>query len=341
MTFKTLCLAIGATAFMATTAHADETVEIRDFVGTINWTNGPLEADVTDNADKVDVSTRSGLMIDGGIDDIDNQGCKNTYANWSWDWGKKKSEGTYGGYKDLKDYPVIDVTLPEDTTLIVRNSVLFTIGEPNVGSADLELVSCGNVKLGRIDGDLKLISRGSADLDFGEAASADIEIRGSSDIDGGDISGAVVLNSRGSGDVDLGDIGSLTADLRGSGDLDVGDVDGDFAGGSRGSGDIDVGDIRGDMVFVARGSGDLETGDVFADNVEIEVSGSSSLQIDGGEIEALMVKASGSSDITVEGKVTDANLRASGSSEIYVDRVTGVAELKTSGSADIEIDERD
>lgn len=326
---------------LSSQAHAGETVEIQNFVGTIHWANGPLEAVIMKNGDKIDVETEAGLVIDGGIEEIDEKACRAAYAKWSLDWGKKTREGTYGGYEGLKDYPVLKLSLPKDTDLVVRNAVLFTLGEADIGSADLHLNYCGNITLGRIAGDLTLNATGSSDLSFGEAASANLNLRGSGDVDGGDITGAVTLDSRGSGDVDLGDVGPLTADLRGSGDLDVGDVSGDFAGGARGSGDVDMGDIRGDVVFISRGSGDWDTGDVTAETVEIEVSGSASLEIGGGDIKRLSVTATGSSDITIDATVGDANVRTSGSGDVEIERVTGRVETKSSGSGKIKIDQRD
>lgn len=324
----------------ANVAQAGETVEIRNFVGTINWTNGALDSQVSENKGETKVSTQGGFLIDGGLTDIDGDGCRNTYVKWSWDWGKKERNGTHGGYKNLKDYPIVDISLPEDAELVINNAIIFAFGSPNIGSAELDLDYCGKVILGDIDGGLVVKARGSADLTFGTARDADIENLGSSDVEGGDISGDVVITSRGSGDVELGSLGSLTADIRGSGDVKTADISGDFAVGSQGSGDVESGDISGNVVIVVRGSGDVETGSLYSDAVEVEASGSSSIDLGGGQVEDLNVKASGSSDVTVDATATKAVLRATGSSEIYVERVTGVAETKSSHSADITIDDR-
>jgi len=338
-TLITTCLLV-STGLAASAAQAGETVEIRNFVGTINWTNDALDAQISENKGETKISTQGGLLIDGGLTDIDGDDCKNTYAKWSWDWGKKERNGTYGGYKNLKDYPVVDISLPEDTELVIHNAVIFTFGSPNIGSADLDLDYCGKVTLGDIDGDLVVKARGSADLTFGTARGAEIESLGSSDVEGGDVSGDVVITSRGSGDVELGSLGSLTADIRGSGDVETADISGDFAVGSQGSGDVESGDISGNVVIVVRGSGDVETGSLDSDAVEVEASGSSSIDLGSGQVEDLNVKAGGSSDITVDATATKAVLRATGSSEIYVERVTGAAETKSSHSADITIDDR-
>ena len=114
-----------------------------------------------------------------------------------------------------------------------------------------------------------------------------------------------------------------------------------FVASSSGSGDIKAGDILGDLRVKTRGSGDFEAGDIIANNVDMSSGGSSSMTLDDGKIENLIIIASGSSDISLDADILNADLRASGSSDINLERVTGELTQKTSGSADISVRHRD
>ena len=154
-----------------------------------------------------------------GVEDLSKDGCKGYYGRSSWSWGGKSRKGNFGGYKDLDSFPVLNLTFPDTTKLVIENVIIFTNGRPDVAKADLYFSQCGNVKLGDISGELSLISRGSTDLEFGNATRIDIEASGSGDVIGGSISGEAQIVSRGSSDVKLGDIGYLSAETSGSGDI--------------------------------------------------------------------------------------------------------------------------
>ena len=349
-----------STSLTAFQAYADEVVKIENFIGTINWENGALSAEVEKN--KKDTSIQKGeiFLIDGGVEDLSKDGCKGYYGRSSWSWGSKSRKGNFGGYKNLDSFPVLNLTFPASTNLVIENAIIFTNGRPDVAKADLYFSQCGNVKLGDVSGDLSLISRGSTDLEFGNAARIDIEASGSGDVIGGSISGEAKIASRGSSDVKLGDIGYLSAETSGSGDIeagkisgplkasshgsgnfDVGDISGEFVASSSGSGDIKAGDILGDLRVKTRGSGDFEAGDIIANTVDMSSGGSSSMTLDDGKIENLIIIASGSSDVSLDADILNAELRASGSSDINLERVTGELTQKTSGSADISVSHRE
>jgi len=339
--FKNILLAsaVAMSLGAAPAAFAGDQLEIRNFVGTINWSNGPMNVDVKKNAGDTDISGRSNITVDGGFDDIDNSACKSSYGNYSFDWFGKKKEGNFGGYEDLDDFPVLEITMPEDTDLIIENSVVFSDGTPNVASADLELRYCGQVTLGDVENTLALDSRGSADLRVGNTGQIAASLKGSGDLTGGD-SGDVILNSRGSGDVELENIASLEADSRGSGDLDVSNVSGDVEISSYGSGDAELESVDGSLSYSGRGSGNLDVSSVSGEAISVESYGSGDVDISGGEVASLKMTARGSATLEFDGTAENAELRASGSGDIYADRVTGDADIRTSGSGDVDIDNR-
>lgn len=331
-------VALVGTAF-APAAFADETLEIRDFIGSITWSNGPMSVDVEKNRGDTKISGRSSVTVDGGIDEIDGKDCKSSYGSYDLDWFGKRKEGRFGGFDDLEDYPVLNITLPNDATVILSNSVIFTEGAPDIADADLELRHCGKVTLGDIENTLALDSRGSADVTVGQTGQIAANMRGSGDLDGGD-SGDVIIKSHGSGDVELGDIASLEINLHGSGDLEVGDVDGSVDITSHGSGDAELNDVSGSLSYSGNGSGDFEAASISGSRVYLKSHGSGDIDIGGGDVETLEIVVRGSATVDFSGEAETANLKASGSGDIYVNRVSGVADIKTSGSGDVDIDER-
>ena len=339
--FKTATISSAACAILAAApaSFATDSLEIRNFIGSINWSNGALSADIKKNAGETEITGRDSIIVDGGQENIDGSDCKSSYGQFDLDWFGKRKEGHFGGYKNLDELPVLNITMTEDTKLILRDSIVFTNGTPNIGEAELELRHCGKVNLGDVDGLLALDSRGSADVKVGRTGEIVANLKGSGDLTGND-SGDVLIKSHGSGDVELGDLRSLEMELHGSGDLSVADIDGDVALSSHGSGDVDLNDVDGSLSYSGHGSGDLDVAIVEGDRLNLKSQGSGDIDIGGGAVESLDVIARGSASIEFSGEAETANLRASGSGDIWVNRVTGVAEIKSSGSGDVEIDER-
>ena len=87
----------------------------------------------------------------------------------------------------------MNVMLPANMDLIIRDSVLFTQGKPDVAHADIHLNHCGSIDLGDIQGALMLQSRGSVDVSVGDTGQINAELRGSGDLSGED-SGEVLSN---------------------------------------------------------------------------------------------------------------------------------------------------
>ena len=318
---------------------AADQLEIRDFVGTINWSNGPMSVEIEKNAGETEISGRRSVVVDGGQNKIDGSDCQSAYGRYDINWFGKRKQGNVGGYKNLEDLPVLNITLPEDAKLILGNSIVFTAGAPNIAEADLALSYCGDVTLGDISGQMALDSRGSADVDIGKSGQLVASLKGSGDLAGGD-SGDVLIKSHGSADIDLGDVKSLEAALHGSGDLSAGVVGGAAELSSQGSGDVELDEVNGRLSYASYGSGDLDVSAVTGASLEVESYGSGDIDIGGGEVDELIATVRGSATIEFSGEAQTANLRATGSGDIYIDRVAGAAEIKTSGSGDVEIDNR-
>lgn len=339
--FKSAIAGSAALVMMAVSpaAFAGETLEIKDFIGTIAWSNGPLSVEVTKNAGDTEISGRSSILVDGGIDKINGQDCGSSYGRYDLNWFGKRKEGRFGGYKNLEDYPELNITLPSDVTLLIQNSVVSTDGTPDLSNVELELRHCGDVTLGNVENTLALDSRGSADVSVGNTGQIVANLRGSGDLEGAN-SGDVLIKSHGSGDVDLGDLASLDISLHGSGDLETGDIAGGVDISSHGSGDIGLNHVKGDVSYSGHGSGDLDVSSITGSTANLKSHGSGDVDIGGGEVDRLEIIARGSATIRFSGEAETANLQASGSGDIFVGRVSGDATVKTSGSGDIDIGER-
>jgi hypothetical protein len=194
--FKSAIIGSAALAMMAVSpaAFAGETLEIRDFIGTITWSNGPLSVDITKNAGDTQLRGRSSLVVDGGVEKINGRDCGSSYGRYDLNWSGKKKDGHFGGYKNLEDYPELNITLPRDATLLIENSVVFMDGTPDLLNAELELRHCGNVTLGNIENTLALDSRGSADVTVENTGQIAANLRGSGDLEAGN-SGDVLIKS--------------------------------------------------------------------------------------------------------------------------------------------------
>jgi len=328
-----------APASFAQDSLDENSLEIRNFIGSIYWSNGPLSAEVQKNPGDTKISGRAIITVDGGHSKIDGSDCKSAYGRYDFDWFGKKKEGHFGGYKGMEDLPVLKVTLPENTKLILRESIIFTDGAPDIGAADIELSYCGKLTLGDIDDTLALNSRGSADITVGKTGQIVAYLKGSGDLTGGE-STDVLIDSRGSADVELENLTSLEISIHGSGDVKTGDIDGEVKVKSHGSGDTELGHVDGSLSYSGHGSGDLDVASVDGAFLELSTHGSGDIDIGGGRVGKMTARVHGSGNTDFSGEAETANLRVSGSGNIQVNRVTGAVETKTSGSGDVDIDER-
>lgn len=324
---------------IAPAAFAADSLEIRNFIGSINWSNGPTSVEIQKNAGDTKISGRSDVTVDGGFEKIDGSDCKSSYGSFDIDWFGKKKEGRFGGFENLEDLPVLNITVPSDTKLVIRNSVVFTEGSPDIDEADLELRHCGRVSLGDVENTLALDSRGSADVMVGRTGQIAANLKGSGDLTGGN-TGDVIVKSHGSGDVELGNAASLEMSLHGSGDFEAFDVTGPVEVSSHGSGDVELNDVEGSLTYSGHGSGDLEVASVIGSQLYLKSHGSGDIDVGGGEVDELNIIVRGSATAEYSGEAKTANLSSSGSGDILVNRVSGVADIRSSGSGDVEIDGR-
>ncbi len=330
---------------MSTTALANDgqVLEIKNFIGTIEWSNGPeLEADIVRENDTLDLTMSDNkLVVDGGLEEVDTTNCRGYSGKYSfsWSWGKKedgkKSQGRFGGYKDLDEFPKLKLTIPADVDVIINESIPFTYGAPDVGSLSSETRGCGDIEIGNAQDFIKIKSSGSGDFTAANVPEAEISLRGSGDIELGDID-SLVLNLSGSGDGSVVSAGSAEISIKGSGDVEIGDVSGDLFADSHGSGDMNFGSVRGDLAYKGRGSGDFYADSAYG-RVSLELKGSGDAEIDAGDVSELYITASGSSNVEFGGTAATANLRVSGAADIEVERVTGELVQSDSGAADIDV----
>jgi|GEM_PF-1368066 len=344
---KSAIFALPLLGLAAPAALADQPTElvIQDFIGSINWSNGGENLEVSDrkNARSLDVSTENNITtFDGGVKDLDGDKCESLNGSYDLSFFGKKNKGTFGGYEDLEDYPSLTLGLPADTKLTVKNSIIFTQGEPDIRAADLELIHCGQMNLGNVAGDLRVEGRGAADLSFLDASYLAITMSGSGDVEANDI-GFISAKSHGSGDLEIRQAGDVDITTAGSGDVEIETITGSAIIETSGSGDYEIGSAAGSLDYRSSGSGDLELGQIGGqgDNrVGLKSSGSGDIYIGSGEISELFITVSGAADAEINAIVQDAVAKASGAADITIDTVKGSLKKSTSGASDIDVDHR-
>lgn len=329
-------------------AGADEKPEvlIEDFVGTIIWSNGGQQAEITNRkkASSVDAANEgNGLIINGGVRSPDGDKCQGYGGSYNFSFfGNKEKKGILGGYEDLEDYPTLTLSLPVDASLKLRNSIVFSQGTPDIYSADLSLIHCGTINLGRLGGELNVEGRGATDLRFVEARTLNSQMSGSGDIKA-ESAEYLKSKSNGSGDLEIEKTGNADVQTSGSGDVEIKTISGSAIIETSGSGDYEIGSIAGSLDYRGSGSGDLELGEIGGqeeNRVGLKSAGSGDIYIGRGEITDLYIEVSGSADAEINAIVRDVVARASGSADISIDTVTGSLEKTTSGSSDIDVDHR-
>jgi len=348
----TSCLAL-----LANTANAKDapTLTIKNFIGTIDVKTGDYDKVTVTNADGADVSRLGASVLIDDDQTIKKANCRksNTSIKISvggWKWYKLKRS-----YKNLKEYPQLKITAPENTHLVIDNAIIFGDVD-NIGSADIQLRSCSDLDLSNVDGHIDLRIAGSGDLTMENAGTGDIRIAGSGDFTAqhmqsveialagsgdvqiGDIVGTATIGSAGSGDNKIGSVGGdFSFSGAGSGDLDVGNIGGDADITTAGSGDVEIGRLEGNLSYTSGGSGDFDADFVGGEKLSSKSGGSGTVEIDGGNVTELYIKVGGSGDARYDGKSTNANLYAGGSGEITIREPSGTLVKEKHGSGSIHI----
>jgi hypothetical protein len=227
----------------------------------------------------------------------------------------------------LKDYPSIQVTVPEGTDITVDGIASYlTVGSTNadfvsektiyvegsvgdVERADVHITGAGELTFGKVTNDLEAKISGSGDLSFNSAATADLSISGSGDINVNEVLGDTSAAIRGSGDIEVTSIlGSADLSISGSGDISTGKVGKGADASIRGSGDIQVAEVNGPSSVTISGNGDVD--------------------FKGGRAEDLTVKITGSGDFDFNGVAVNPNVRIGGSGDVNIDAYEGKVSVK-------------
>lgn len=293
-TFKKRAIILAAlmtSAMVVPASAADITIE--NFVGKITIVDGNDGVEVVRSGDDpVDFRDGRGeIMIDGGLSDRERRdACDGSGMSWNLDFGGRSSQGN----TRLEDYPELIISVPNGSDLTIRDSSLKLDSKVDLGTADIDVGGCFDLKIDSAD--------------------------------------RVTLDKSGSGEVEIGTAGTLKIDKSGSGDIEVGRAD-SFELDQSGSGDVDVDSVDGPVIIEKSGSGDIEFGQVDGD-FEVDKSGSGDVDVQAGTIPELSVRNSGSGDVEIDAAVGDAYVRASGSSDVYVKSISGSVDESTSGSSD-------
>lgn len=319
------------------------TLNIEGFAGTLEIVTGDyddISFDGTDDEVSFDEGRSFNINIDTDADDkFKSRSAKSYSATTGWEHkgylncrtqktdllglgGSSESEyksqvkfKKRGDWVDVEDLPSLKVKGPRNMRLTVKDSLVFgTAGD--LDSADIHIDSCGDMRIGDVDGELQL------------------RINGSGDFDGGDAD-VFVGRINGSGDFSVKDVNSASVTVNGSGDGNLGHIGGDTDIKVQGSGDITADHVDGDVEIALRGSGDIMLGEVYGD-ADISINGSGDIEINGGDLPSLYVDINGSGDVSVDATVDYADIEAYGSGDVEIAKVTGT--VKKSGHGDLEID---
>ena len=198
---------------------------------------------------------------------------------------------------DLEDYASFTLTVPSGTDIQIEDFV-------------------GNAEIGNIVSNLE-IDASAFNAIIGNVKVAEIEISGSGDIVIGDIEEDLTLDIAGAGELD--------ARSARSADIDI-----------SGSGDVGLGALRGGLTADIAGSGDVEAASVNGP-VSVDVAGSGSVYIKGGEADPLKVRIMGSGDFTLLGNAVDPDISSFGSGRIRLGSYTG--KLSSKGQSNLTIGE--
>ncbi len=305
-------------AFLATpaTAQDDPVLTIQNFIGTVQVETGKAGKIKVTDADGANTSgSGNKFFIDDGRN-IRDYNCRHKRSTayigkgkWSRSIGKN--------YTNINEFPLVKITAPANIRLIIKNNIIF--GDiDSIGSGDIHVSSCGDLKLGDVTGALNLRVSGSGDLKMGDAGDSTIIISGS-------------------GDLAAGDFASADLTVSGSGDLEAGDIIGRANIQTSGSGDIVVAHIKGGLEYSGSGSSDFTADYVTGGDISVRVSGSSDITIKDGKVGELYIKASGASDVTYSGSSVNAQAVANGASDIYIRNPSGNLRTSDSGAADVHI----
>lgn len=272
-------------AFAGEQAFDAKSLEIENVVGRVTITTGnvsQIKVDIDNGAGVMETpkASMSGDVLRVGYDH--KQKVRQCSANGRYSFGDARNVKLRlkGGKKhNLAEYPSIHIVVPANTSLDMHGGAVFgTAGD--MGASDVAINSCGDFRMGNVNGDFRANINGSGDLAAGNVAGAlDTSINGSGDVRIGAVSGDARLAINGSGDIDTGVVQGLSTKINGSGDVKVASATGAVSITINGSGDVGVKDGEATPLSVTvRGSGDIKFGG-HANGVDYNLAGSGDIDV--------------------------------------------------------------
>lgn len=255
--------ALGALALAspaaAQTYDADE-IALHDLIGTVEIRTSDRSDVSVSISNAAEIVETPQVRLDGdrlvvrGEGRIRNLGCRGGND-------RQVRVGRMGDWHDLEDYPLITIEAPADIAVRLEGGVVFGSAE-DLGSARIDVDSCGDFELANIAGEAELHINGSGDLDVGDIGYGELVINGSGDMTAGASAGDLTLEINGSGDITAASVnGELSVAIRGSGDITVQEGSADpFRASIYGSGDIRFEGVAIDPRITIFGSGDVWLG---------------------------------------------------------------------------------
>lgn len=279
-----------AMAAPALAQGAGPTVEIRNFVGTIEWSNGPMLATLT-RGDNVSISERDGLTIDGQFNPKRYK-CKTR-------GGEVKIRTKGRKYKKVADYPVLRLQIPADAVLDIDDSVIFASEAVQTGGLALDIGHCSRIVLGDTSGSAQLDVSGASDVAIGKSARLTVEASGASDLT-------------------LGDTGALKLDVSGATDVEMGRVSGVSHIEASGASEVTIVSLTAENLSVSgSGASELRIAEGRINGLKVKVSGASDVRLD-IDVETADLSASGASDVRIRSVSGGVEQSSSGASTIRI-----------------------
>jgi len=173
----------------------------------------------------------------------------------------------------------------------------------------------GNAVIGNTEGPLKFEITGNTDSRIGNVASADISLAGSGKVAVGNVSGNLRTQTAGSGDIRAGDICDVHSEIAGSGSVAINHAKCKLDIKIAGSGDFTASGVNGPT--------------------HIEIAGSGSVNIAGGEANPLHVGIMGAGDVSFGGTAVNPNIESMGSGSIRLKAYRG--NLHSEGNSNLKI----
>ncbi|MGA7675662.1 MAG: DUF2807 domain-containing protein [Rhizomicrobium sp.] len=173
----------------------------------------------------------------------------------------------------------------------------------------------GKAAIGNTEGEVHFSSAGYTESTIGNVSEATVSLAGSGKVTLGNVVGKLHAETAGSGDIHAGNAGEAHTEIAGSGSISTGSVARDLHIEIAGAGDFTATNVNGP--------------------VYVEIAGSGSVNIGGGEANPLHVEIMGSGDVTFGGVAVDPHIESMGSGNVRLKAYRG--NLSNEGNANLKI----